>query len=161
MNVKVGLGQDSHVFDIGNSNKKLILGGVVFEDKIPLKGNSDADVVLHSITNAISGVTGKNIIGKISDNLCLNLGITNSKEYLLEAIKYLENYKITHISISIECKEPEISPKIDAMKKSIANILNISKSDIGITATSGEGITAFGKGKGIQAFSIVTTISII
>jgi len=55
--MKVGIGQDSHRFDFDNKDKKLVLGGVVFEGHPPLDGNSDADVVLHSITNAVSGVT--------------------------------------------------------------------------------------------------------
>lgn len=68
--MKVAIGQDSHRFDFDNKEKKLILGGVVFENHTPLEGNSDADVVLHSITNAISGITCVNIIGKIADDLC-------------------------------------------------------------------------------------------
>ena len=80
MKVKVGLGQDSHVFDLKNENKKLILGGVIFPDDSPLKGNSDADVVLHAITNSISSITNINILGKVSDDMCKNMGIVDSKE---------------------------------------------------------------------------------
>jgi len=80
--MKVGIGQDSHRFDFDNKDKKLVLGGVVLEGYPPLKGNSDADVILHSLTNAISGVTCVNILGKISDELCLEKGITDSKVYL-------------------------------------------------------------------------------
>ena len=68
--MKVAIGQDSHRFDFENEEKKLILGGIVFDGHVPLEGNSDADVILHSITNAISGITCKNIIGALSDNLC-------------------------------------------------------------------------------------------
>ena len=69
--LKVGIGQDSHRFDFDNREKKLILAGVVFENHTPLLGNSDADVVFHAVTNAISGVTGVNILGKIADKMCL------------------------------------------------------------------------------------------
>ncbi len=156
--MKVGIGQDSHRFDFNNTNKKLILGGVVFEDHPPLEGNSDADVVLHSITNAISGVTCVNILGEVSDKMCFEQGITDSREYVYEALKYLGEFKIIHLSISIECKQPKITPKIPEMRKSISNILNIPEGGIGITATSGEGLTAFGKGEGIQVFSCITVI---
>ncbi len=156
MEVKVGIGQDSHRFDLKNKDKKLILGGVVFEGECTLEGNSDADVILHSITNAISGITGHNIIGEISDEMCLRKGITNSNAYLQEALKYLDGYRITHVSVSIECMKPEISPKIDIMKSSLAEMLNLTINEIGITATSGEGLTSFGKGDGIQVFSIIT-----
>ena len=152
--MKVAIGQDSHRFDFEDKNKKLILGGIIFEDAAPLSGNSDADVVLHSITNAVSGITCKNILGKVADDMCSS-GITDSEEYLKEALKYL-NEKIVHLSISIECKTPKISPKIENMRKNIARILNISENSVGITATTGEGLTEFGKGNGISVFSVIT-----
>lgn len=152
--MKVGIGQDSHRFDIENKNKKLILGGVIFENEIPLLGNSDADVVLHAITNAISGITCVNIIGKKSDEMCQN-GIKDSEAYLRESLNYLET-KIIHVSISIECLEPKISPKIEEMRKNIGRILSIPETEVGITATTGEGLTEFGKGNGISCFAIVT-----
>lgn len=152
--MKVAIGQDSHRIDYENKNKKLMLGGIEFKEEYSLIGNSDADVVLHAITNAVSGITCKNVLGKISDDMCAN-GITDSEEYLKEALKYL-NENIVHLSISIECKVPKISPKIDDMRKNIARILNISENSIGITATTGEGLTEFGKGNGVSVFAIIT-----
>ncbi|MCX7710028.1 MAG: 2-C-methyl-D-erythritol 2,4-cyclodiphosphate synthase [Clostridia bacterium] len=157
--MKVGIGQDSHKFDFKDKVKKLVLGGVVFEGHAPLDGNSDADVVLHSITNAISGVTCVNILGSISDEMCLKKGIKDSREYLKEALKYMDDQsKIVHVSISIECSTPKITPKIPAMRTSISQLLGVPENCIGITATTGEGLTAFGQGKGIQAFSCITVI---
>jgi 2-C-methyl-D-erythritol 2,4-cyclodiphosphate synthase len=156
--MKVGIGQDSHRFDFDDANKKLVLGGVIFEDCPPLKGNSDADVILHSITNAISGVTCVNILGEISDDMCLKSGITDSSAYLKEAIKYLCESKIIHVSISIECLTPKITPKIPEIRKSLSALLDIPENCVGITATTGEGLTDFGLGKGIQVFSCVTVV---
>ena len=153
--VRFGIGQDSHRFDFDDKNKKLLLGGIVFEDSPPLKGNSDADVVLHALTNAVSGVTCVNILGKKSDDMCLNQGITDSSEYLEEALKYLSG-KIVHVSLSIECLNPKISPKIASMRKSLSKLLDLEESCIGITATTGEGLTDFGKGLGIQVFACIT-----
>ena len=152
--MKVAIGQDSHKFDFDNKEKKLVLGGIVFENQPSLKGNSDADVVLHAITNAISGITCKNIIGKVADDMCSN-GITDSEEYLKEALKYLE-HKIEHLSISIECKVPKITPKIEEMRANISRILNIKENQVGITATTGEGLTAFGQAQGISVFCVIT-----
>lgn len=154
--MRVGIGQDSHRFDFNDKSKKLVLGGVVFEDHPPLDGNSDADVILHAITNAISGVTCVNILGKISDDLCLKQGIKDSSVYLKEALKYLNGRNILHISISIECLTPKISPKIPEIRSNISNILSIPEDSVGITATTGEGLTAFGQGKGIQVFCCAT-----
>ncbi len=156
--MKVGIGQDSHRFDFDNKNKQLILGGVIFEGCTPLAGNSDADVVLHSITNAVSGVTCVNILGKTADELCLKQGITDSRAYLEEALKHLDGSKVVHVSVSIECSTPKITPKIPQMRKSISAILEIPENCVGITATTGEGLTAFGQGKGIQAISCITVI---
>ncbi|MBO5397619.1 MAG: 2-C-methyl-D-erythritol 2,4-cyclodiphosphate synthase [Clostridia bacterium] len=152
--MKVGIGQDSHRFDLENKEKKLMLGGVVFENYPALLGNSDADVVLHAITNAISGVTCKNILGSVTDKMC-QAGITDSEAYVKEALKYLE-YKIEHLSISIECKTPKITPKIEEMRKNIARILEVKENQVGITATTGEGLTDFGRGEGISVFCILT-----
>ena len=152
--MKVAIGQDSHRIDYENKGKKLMLGGIEFDEEYSLNGNSDADVVLHSITNAVSGITCKNILGKVSDDMCKS-GITDSEEYLKEALKYLDD-RIVHLSISIECLVPKISPRIEEMRKNIARILNISENQIGITATTGEGLTEFGKGNGISVFSCIT-----
>jgi 2-C-methyl-D-erythritol 2,4-cyclodiphosphate synthase len=154
MKIKTGLGQDSHAFE-DESGKALILAGVTFEHEKGLRGNSDADVVLHSLTNAISSVTGRNILGKIADELCQQ-GVTDSREYLQCALNDLGNWKIEHIAISLECLVPKITPQIQHMKDSIAGFCNISVSDVGITATTGEGLTAFGRGEGIQVLTIIT-----
>jgi 2-C-methyl-D-erythritol 2,4-cyclodiphosphate synthase len=156
--MKVGIGQDSHRFDFEDKHKKLILGGIVFDNAPPLEGNSDADVILHSITNAISGVTCVNILGDVSDDLCLKQGITDSSVYLKEALKHLHDLKIAHLSISIECAKPKISPRIDEIRKNLSRLLSIPENCIGITATTGEGLTPFGQGLGIQVFSIITVI---
>jgi 2-C-methyl-D-erythritol 2,4-cyclodiphosphate synthase len=160
--MKTAIGQDSHRFDVDNREKPLRLGGVVFDDAPPLVGNSDADVVLHAITNAVSGITGVNILGKIADDLCAQ-GITDSAVYLKQALKHLRqtgqiSYQINHLSISIECQRPTISPKITAMRKSIGQIMQLAAQNIGITATTGEGLTAFGRGEGIQVLAIITAL---
>ena len=156
--MKVGIGQDSHRFDFNNQTKKLILGGVKIPNEYPLLGNSDADVILHSITNAISSVTCVNILGEIADKMCKS-GITDSSKYLEKALTYLDpNLTISHVSVSIECKTPKITPYINDIRKNLSNILNIPLSSIGITATTGEELTDFGRGLGIQVFSCVTVI---
>ena len=82
--------------------------------------------------------------------------IKDSSKYLQIALEGLGDWKINHIAVSLECSKPKISNHIEAMKKSIAKICQINQSDVGITATSGEGLTAFGRGEGIQAITIIT-----
>ncbi len=152
--MKVAIGQDSHKINYNNREKKLILGGIEFQEDYCLSANSDGDVILHALTNAISGITCKNILGKVADDMCKN-GILAGEEYVKEALKYLEE-RIVHVSITIECKTPKITPKIEEMRKNIAQILQIEENCVGITATTGEGLTEFGKGKGISAFVCLT-----
>lgn len=150
------IGQDSHRFEPQESKKPLILGGVTISDHPGLCGNSDADVVLHAITNGISGISGVNILGKVSDDLCLKQGITDSKVYLYEALKSLTEYKIVHVSISIEARRPHLADHIYAIRSSVAGLLSLKIEHVGLTATTGEGLTSFGKGDGIQALVIIT-----
>lgn len=154
MKIKTGIGQDSHRFE-NEKGKPLMLAGIKFDYPFGLEGNSDADVVFHSITNSISSVTGKNILGELADQL-VNDGQKDSSEYLKLALNDLDDWKINHIAIAIECLKPKLSRHLEAMKQSISNICKINTSDIGITATTGESLTAFGKGKGIQAITIIT-----
>jgi 2-C-methyl-D-erythritol 2,4-cyclodiphosphate synthase len=156
--MKVGIGQDSHRFDFEDDEKKLVLGGIIFENEPPLKGNSDADVILHSITNAISSVTCVNILGEVSDDLCLNQGITDSSVYLRKALQYLDDHRIVHVSISMECLRPKITPRIADIRQNLSMLLDMPENCIGITATTGEGLTQFGQGLGIQVLSIITVI---
>ena len=154
MTIKTGIGLDSHAFE-KTPGKPLILGGITINNETGLSGNSDADVVFHSITNAISSVTGINIIGSIADELCQK-GIKDSSVYLERALEDIRQYDINHIAIAIECLIPKISPYIEAIKQNIADLCGISINDIGITATTGEGLTTFGKGEGVQAITIIT-----
>ena len=158
MRVKVGIGQDSHRLVGDDTDRPLIIGGVEIPSELSLQGNSDADVVLHALCNAISGISGEIIIGPYADKMCSEEGITDSALYVKEALKTLNKYKITHVSIVIECLVPKIVPHINQMRSRVAGILDVMSDDIGITATSGEGLTSFGQGKGIQAFVSVTVM---
>ncbi len=155
MKVKTGLGLDSHRFVADDSERSLVLGGLVFQDAPALHGNSDADVILHALTDAISGITGKTVIGTVADRMCRD-GITDSKEYLKVALADLGDWQISHVSIALECLRPKIDPKVPALRESIAGLLGVATDDVCITATTGEGLTDCGRGLGIHASALVT-----
>ncbi len=150
------IGQDSHRFERKGSKKELMLGGVTIPGCPGLSGNSDADVILHAVTNAISGISGINILGAIADALCLDSGVRDSRVYLKMAIDTLRPWRLTHVAVSVEAMRPRLSDRIPAMRKSIAGLCGITADEVGITATSGEGLTAFGKGLGIAATAVVS-----
>jgi 2-C-methyl-D-erythritol 2,4-cyclodiphosphate synthase len=159
MPFRVGLGQDSHKFSHVHEKRPLMLGGVKVEGHLGLKGKSDADVILHALFNSIAQIIGWKSLGSHADKLC-EKGITNSKEYLKEPLKKLKEkgYEITTVGITLECKRPRIDPISDEIRESVAKILGIEKEQVGIIATSGEKLTPFGRGEGIQAFTVVTAI---
>ena len=157
MKVKTGLGLDSHRFVEGVSDKSFVLGGVVFNDAPALSGNSDADVILHALTDAISGVTGVTVIGATADKLCKS-GVTDSTAYLMVAMETLGEWQISHVSIALECLRPKIDPKVPALRKSIAALLDLDLADVCITATTGEELNDVGRGLGIHATVIVTAV---
>jgi 2-C-methyl-D-erythritol 2,4-cyclodiphosphate synthase len=159
--VRTGIGQDSHRFLTPDSTKPCIIAGVVF-DKVPgFNANSDGDVVFHAICNAISSLTGILILGDIADDLCLKDGITDSEVYLVEAMKTLGKQTVTHVAVTLEAKKPKFKTKLLEMRSSIARVMDLDISQVGMTATTGEGLTDFGCGDGVQAFAIVTTEEMI
>ena len=155
------IGQDSHRFVSAEGlaaqpQRQLMLAGLALPGETPLAGNSDADVVLHALTNAISGISGVNILGARTDQLCLAEGITDSAAYLREALATLGLWQLCHISLAVEAKTPRLAGLVESMKIRLAELTGLQPSDIGLTATTGEGLTAFGRGEGIQVFCQVT-----
>ena len=150
------IGQDSHRFGEPAGDAFIKLGGTDIPFDRPIEANSDGDVVYHAITNAVSGFTGINILGGEADKICLEKGIKDSSVYLEKALEYFTDGKIIHCSVTIECLRPKLKAHIPAMKESIGKILGIPSSSVGITATTGEGLTGFGRGEGIQVFCILT-----
>lgn len=158
MKVKTGIGLDSHRFVAGESARPFVLGGLVFDDAPALAGNSDADVLLHAVTDAISGVTGRTVIGAVADAMCRQ-GITDSKAYLKIALADLGDWEISHISVALECLRPKIDPKVPALRASLAELLGVGVDAVCITATTGEGLNDCGRGCGIHATAVVTVVS--
>jgi len=152
---RIGVGQDSHKFSA--SDKKLILGGCTIADEKGFEANSDGDVILHALFNALSSAIGERSLGFYSDSMCKN-GITDSKEYLKVILNKLneKNFRINNISVSIEASKPKLEAHTDKIKESLSKILKIEKEKIGITYTSGEDLTSFGQGDGMQCFVVVT-----
>ena len=152
---RVGIGQDSHKFS--KEPKLLILGGIEIKECNGLEANSDGDIILHSLFNALSSAVGGKSLGHYADPMCKK-GIKDSKEYLKVALSMLKdkNLKINNIGIAIEAKKPRLENYEEKIKQKIAELCGIKKEQVGLTVTSGEGLTPFGKGEAIQVFCIVS-----
>jgi 2-C-methyl-D-erythritol 2,4-cyclodiphosphate synthase len=155
---RTGIGQDSHRFLSPDSSKPCIIAGVIFEDVPGLDADSDGDVVFHAVCNAITSLSGVPILGGIAKDLCRKDGITDSQVYLEHALKTLGPQKIVHLAITIEGKRPHFEEQIGAMRKKISRVLKILPTQVGITATSGDGLTDFGCGDGLMCFCVLNTI---
>ncbi len=158
MKYRTGLGQDSHRFLPEASSKPCILAGLIFEDVPGMASDSDGDVVFHAICNAITSVTGVQILGGIADDLCQKDGITDSQVYLEKALETLKRQKIEHIAIAIEAKRPRLQTRIEEMRAKIADLLKLELHQVGLTATASDGLTEFGLGEGIQCICIITVV---
>lgn len=157
MKYRTGIGQDSHRFEKEKGEKKCILAGLVFEDAPGLDADSDGDVVFHAICNAITSLTHVPILGKIAIDLCHNHGITDSRVYLEEALKTLGEQTVEHVALTIEGKRPKFQKRADEIRQNVAQAMNLAPSQVGITFTSGDGLTSFGRGEGLMCYALLTT----
>jgi 2-C-methyl-D-erythritol 2,4-cyclodiphosphate synthase len=155
---RIGLGQDSHEFVADTENKPLILGGIIIDEKGGLKGNSDGDVILHSLCNALSSAIGGDSLSTWTDEMCNVQGIKDSTRYVEHILNKIVGlkYSVVNVSISVEAKTPRLKMEIiKQIKERIASLLKIQIDQVGLTFTSGEGLTEFGLGKGINVLTIV------
>ena len=156
--IRTGIGQDSHRFLPSDSSKPCVIGGLIFEDTPGLAADSDGDVIFHAICNAISSVTGVQILGGLAIDLCHKDGITDSQVYLEKAMETLGGQKIEHIALTVEGKRPRFRARTLEMRQKIASVMRLDIGRIGLTVTSGDGLTDFGCGDGLQCFCIITTV---
>jgi len=151
---RVGNGFDVHRFEKG---RKLILGGVEIPHKTGLAGHSDADVVLHSITDAILGAVGEKDIGTHFPDTDPQFKDISSIKILNDTGQILKSkdYEIVNIDTVIICQQPKLTPYIDLMKVNISKALGIMDDQIGVKATTTEHLGFTGREEGIAATAIV------
>jgi 2-C-methyl-D-erythritol 2,4-cyclodiphosphate synthase len=151
--MRVGIGYDVHKLV---ENRKLILGGVDIPHEKGLLGHSDADVLVHSIMDALLGAIGKGDIGRhFPDNDDAYEGIS-SLELLKRVMELVDmEYVIVNMDNVIMAERPKISPHISQMKKILSEILKIDQNMINIKGTTTEKLGFVGREEGIAAESIV------
>lgn len=150
---RIGNGFDVHRLVEG---RKLILGGVEIPYEKGLLGHSDADVLVHSIMDALLGACGESDIGKhFPDNDMSYKGISSLA--LLKRVKDIlssKGYSIANIDSIIVAEKPKLAHYIDEMKSKLSDTLMIDKDCIGIKATTTEGLGFAGRGEGIAAYAV-------
>lgn len=155
--MRVGIGYDVHALV---KDEKLILGGVSLDHPTGLAGHSDADVLVHSMMDALLGAAGLGDIGRhFPDTDDQYKGISSLK--LLSLVKEkleFHGYRINNIDSIIIAQAPKMAPYMQEMEKNIAQALNIDISLINIKATTTEKLGFVGKNEGIASESIVSII---
>lgn len=153
INIRIGIGYDVHKFVSG---RKLILGGIEIPSEAGLEGHSDADVLLHSICDALLGAASLGDIGKHFPNTDERFKDISSL-ILLEKVNELitsNNYLIGNIDSTILAEKPKLLPYIDIMRVKIATTLKINLDQISIKATTNEKMGFVGRQEGIAAISV-------
>ncbi|MBP7826726.1 MAG: 2-C-methyl-D-erythritol 2,4-cyclodiphosphate synthase [Verrucomicrobia bacterium] len=153
--VHTGIGYDVHALVAG---RKLILGGVEIPHPKGLEGHSDADVLLHAICDAVLGALGEGDIGHLFPNTDPRWKDAPSRVFLEEAARRVTaaNGRLVNVDATVIAQQPKIYPHIAAMKQHIAAALGVTPKQIGIKATTNEGMGFVGREEGIAALAVAS-----
>ncbi len=153
MTARVGLGIDFHRLAPG---RPLVLGGVLIPHPTGLAGHSDADVLLHAVSDSLLGAAGQGDIGThFPDTDPSTLGI--SSVTLLAAVMNrigTVGWKVSNIDCVVIAEEPRLAPFFAQMQSTISSVLGVSPDCVGLKATTSEQMGALGRREGIAALAV-------
>ena len=150
MNFRIGEGWDTHALVEG---RKLILGGVDIPHDKGLLGHSDADVLLHAITDAILGAAGLGDIGRHFPDTAAEFKGADSFVLLQEAARRVraQGWEFGNIDSTVIAQKPKLAPHIPAMQKRIAQALEITEDRVNVKAKTAENMGPVGELKAMEA----------
>lgn len=152
--IRIGQGLDVHQFEV---SRPLILGGVRIADSGGLAGHSDADVVLHAVTDALLGACGAGDIGQYFPSDDEQWRGADSSRFVREAksIVIEMDAEISNIDVTIVAQKPKVAPHREAIAASIAQMLDLPRGHVNVKATTTDHLGFVGRGEGIAALAIV------
>ena len=152
--IRAGIGEDLHRID---DNRALVLGGVIIEEGPGLAGHSDADVLLHAITDAVLGATALGDIGHYFPPNDPRYAHADSADFLRKALALASEagWHIANIDSTVHAERPKLAPYIAHMRERIAEIAGVSVSQISVKAKTAEKLDAVGRGEAMSATAIV------
>ena len=153
-NTRIGLGYDVHQLV---PNRILILGGVEIPYELGAKGHSDADVLLHALSDALLGAIAAGDIGHHFPDTDPKYKDISSTVLLEEVWKMVQarGYVLLNLDAVVQLERPQLAPYIGRMSQKIATLLEVAPDQVSIKATRGEGLGFIGKGKGLAAQVVV------
>lgn len=151
--IRIGHGYDVHRLIAG---RDLILGGVTIPWDLGLDGHSDADVLLHAVTDALLGAAAMGDIGKLFPDTDPQYRGISSLILLERAWKNISEagYRLSNVDVTVIAQRPKLRPYIDDMVKHIAETLGVSTDQINIKATTEERLGFTGREEGIAAHAV-------
>ena len=154
MKLRIGEGWDVHALVAG---RPLILGGVTLPYDKGLLGHSDADALLHAITDALLGAAGLGDIGRHFPDTDERFHGADSAVLLAEAARRVreQGWQVVNLDSTVIAQAPKLAPHIDAMRTRIAQILAIDPSQVNVKAKTAEKMGPVGEGRSIEARAVV------
>lgn len=153
MKIRVGMGYDVHKIV---TNRELWIGGIKIEHTLGLLGHSDADVLIHSICDALLGAANLRDIGYHFPDKQDEYKNIDSKILLQKTTQLLheKGWHIINIDATVCAENPKLNPHVEKMKMCLAPIMNITPEDISIKATTTEKLGFTGREEGISAYAV-------
>ena len=157
LDLRTGIGFDVHAFTEG---RKLILGGIAIAHEKGLAGHSDADALLHAVTDAMFGSLSLGDIGTHFPDDDPRYKNADSTVFLKRAHELIRNkgYYLNNIDVVVMLQIPKIAPYVQKMKENMSKILEIGSDRISIKATTTEKLGFVGREEGISVMAVVTVV---
>ena len=151
---RVGLGFDAHAHEPG---RRLVLGGVVIPDAVGLGGHSDADVLCHSVADALLGAASLDDIGTLFPN-DERWRDASSLLMLSETAALVDRagWRIVNVDVTLIAEAPRIAPYRDEMVRNVASALGVERDAVSVKATTTDRMGFTGRGEGIAALAIAS-----
>jgi 2-C-methyl-D-erythritol 2,4-cyclodiphosphate synthase len=153
-NIRIGLGHDTHRLEAG---RPLILGGVSIEFQLGLAGHSDADVLLHAITDAILGALALGDIGEWFPNTDPEWHGAASDIFLKRSVELVRErgWEVGNLDCTVFAEQPKISPYKTQIEQNIAAVIGLALDCVNLKAKTGEGVDSIGRGESMSASAAV------
>ena len=152
--MRVGIGEDIHRVD---ASRPLFLGGVEIQGAPGLAGHSDADVLLHAVTDAVLGAAALGDIGTHFPPSDPRWAGAASAEFLSHAITLAAEagWAIANVDTTVRAEHPRLAPYVSTIRNEIAALTGVAAERVSVKATTNEGLDAVGRGEAIAASAIV------
>jgi 2-C-methyl-D-erythritol 2,4-cyclodiphosphate synthase len=157
--LRIGEGWDVHALVVG---RPLVLGGVTLPFHLGLDGHSDADALLHAITDALLGAAGLGDIGRHFPDTDAQFKGADSATLLAEATRRVREagWSIVNVDSTIVAQAPKMAPHIPAMRERIAAALGVELANVNVKAKTAERLGPVGEGRAIEARAVCLLVSV-